>query len=91
MNSFFLYRRGWIFGTLAAILLFVVVNVAISRVVGLRLDLTEDLGSVVAGVTAAAFVILLRGNCSKPGPNRGGPNVCQRRTFFIKYKKILIL
>jgi len=42
MNSFFLHRRGWIFGTLAAILLFVVVNVAISRVVGLRLDLTED-------------------------------------------------
>ncbi len=42
MNSFFLHRRGWIIGTLAAVLLFVGVNVAIDRVVGVRLDLTED-------------------------------------------------
>lgn len=42
MSNFFLGRRGWIFGTLAAVVVFVAVNIAVDRVIGLRLDLTQD-------------------------------------------------
>lgn len=42
MSNIFLRRRSWIVGVFAAILVFIVVNVAIDKVVGVRLDLTQD-------------------------------------------------
>jgi len=42
MSNIFLRRRSWIVGVLAAILVFIVVNVAIDKIVGVRLDLTQD-------------------------------------------------
>ncbi|WP_425407461.1 GldG family protein [Hwanghaeella sp.] len=42
MSNIFLHRRGWIAGILAAVVVFIVVNVGADKIVGVRLDLTQD-------------------------------------------------
>ncbi len=42
MSGLFARRGGWLIGVAIAVVLFVLVNVGIGRVVGIRLDLTQD-------------------------------------------------